>query len=154
MINIFVAFFLAAAINAQAPTATTDRKDSEDLSQLERIWNEAHLKGVAEALDRLWADDLVVTVPEMPRLNKTQSLAIWKTGKFKFDRYQTSDLRIQLYGDAAVVTGRLQRTRRMGDRKIDDDWLFTKFYVHARDGWQVAAFHASPAPQDQKPENR
>lgn len=152
MVNIvIVAALLSVTALAQAPIAGADAsKDSKTLSQLENAWNEAHVKGDAKALDELWADDLVVTVPEMPWMTKTQSLAIWKSGKFKFERYQTSDVHIKVYGDAAVVIGRLQRTRTMGDRKVEDDWLFTKFYVRAKDSWQVVAFHASVVPQEKK----
>lgn len=152
MVNIvIVAALLSVTALAQSPMAGADvSKDSKTLSQLENAWNEAHVKGDAKTLDELWDVDLVVTVPEMPRMTKTQSLAIWKSGKFKFERYQTSDVHIKIYGDAAVVTGRLQRTRTMGDRKVEDDWLFTKFYVRAKDSWQVVAFHASVAPQEKK----
>ena len=152
MVNIvIVAALLAVATLAQAPMANADAsKDSKALSQLEGVWNEAHMKGDAKALDELWADDLVVTVPGMAPMTKTQSLAIWKSGKFKFERYQTSDVRIKVYGDAAVVTGHMQRARTMGDRKAEDDWLFTKFYVRAKGSWQVVAFHASVVPQENK----
>jgi len=147
MVNIVVITLLTLATLTQGADASAD---SKALFQLEATWNEAHLKGDTAALDKLWASDLVVTVPEMPQLNKTQSLAIWKTGKFKFTSYQTSRVQIKVYGDAAVVTGRLQRTRARSDLKIADDWLFSKFYLRAKEGWQVVAFHASPAPPEKK----
>jgi ketosteroid isomerase-like protein len=146
-----VAVLLAVAVLDQSPkTEASDSKDSEALSRLEAAWNEAHVKGDAAALDRLWAGDLVVTVPGMPAMNKTQSLGVWKSGKFKFDRYESSDVKTKLFGDTAVATGRMQRARTFGDRKMEDDWLFTKVYLRGKDGWQVVAFHASPAPQGKK----
>jgi ketosteroid isomerase-like protein len=150
MIN-SVVVLLAVATLTQAPkTDAAESKDSNALFRLEDVWNEAHVKGDGEALDRLWANDLVVTVPNMARMTKAQSLAVWKSGKFKFERYQSSDVHIKVYGDAAVVTGHLQRTRTIGTRKVEDDWLFTKVYVRAKDGWQVVAFHASATPQEKK----
>lgn len=150
MINIVVVL-LAVAVHNQIPKAeAADSKDSEALSRLEAAWNEAHMKGDAAALDRLWAGDLVVTVPGMPAMTKAQSLGVWKSGKFKFDRYESSDVKTKVFGDAAVATGRMQRARTFGDRKMEDDWLFTKVYVRGKNGWQVVAFHASPAPQGKK----
>lgn len=63
----------------------------------------------------------------------------------RFERYETSDLRIRVYGDAAVVTGRLQRRRSTGGTVVDDDWRFTKVYVRREGQWRVVAFHASEA---------
>jgi len=54
----------------------------------------------------------------------------------------------RVYGDAAVLSGRLQRTRpeRQDD---DDDWRFTKVYVRRERRWQAVAFQASEAAQPQ-----
>jgi ketosteroid isomerase-like protein len=114
---------------------------------LEKVWNEAHLKGDVDALDRLWADDLVVAVPKMV-LNKTESLNVWRSGRLKFRRYETSDLRVRTYRETAVVTGRMRRSREMPDGTLrDDDWTFTKVYVRRGSTWRVVAFQASEAPQ-------
>jgi hypothetical protein len=40
-----------------------------------------------------------------------ESLAIWRSGKMKFKKYETSDLAIHTFGDTAVVTGALVRER-------------------------------------------
>ena len=134
------------AESVQSPGAR-ERADIQALSRLETMWNDAHLGGDAEVLDRLWADDLTVAVPAMPVFTKKESIGIWRTGRMKFDRYETSDLSIRPYGDAAVVTGRLKRTRTVSGRTVDDDWRFTKVYVRRGGVWQVVAFHASPAAQ-------
>ena len=119
----------------------------KELTRLESVWNEAHEKGDAGALERLWADDLEVTVPRMPVMSKSEVLGFARSGRMKFQRYQTSDLKVRVYGDAAVVSGRLQRTRTLGDKTVSDDWRFTKLYVRREGRWQVVAFHASEAAQ-------
>jgi hypothetical protein len=45
----------------------------------------------------------------MPVMSKTEALGFARSGKMKFQKYQTSDLNVRVYGDAAVVSGRLQR---------------------------------------------
>ena len=121
--------------------------DRAELERLETVWNEAHERGDADALDRLWADELVVTVPGMPAMGKGDSLAIWRSGRMKFARYETSDLRVTAFDDAAVVTGRLQRRRIVSGRQATDDWRFTKMYVRRHGGWRVVAWHASESPK-------
>jgi len=121
--------------------------DSGELQRLERIWNESHERGDADALEALWADDMEVAVPKMPVMQKADALKFARSGRMKFLRYQTSDTRIRVYDNAAVVTGRLQRTRSMNGQEISDDWRFTKTYVRQAGHWRVVSFHASEAAQ-------
>ncbi len=135
---------LMIGLQSQPPPDTPEVKD---LMRLESVWNEAHEKGDASVLEKLWADDLEVTVPRMPVMSKSDVLGFARSGRMKFQRYQTSDLKVRVYGDAAVVSGRLQRTRTLGDKTVNDDWRFTKLYIRREGRWQVVAFHASEAAQ-------
>lgn len=134
---------IVAATLTVTPKETRESRDINELTRLEKVWNDAHLKGDAEALDRLWAEDLFVTVPDMPVMNKEESLAVWKSGKMKFDIYKTSDLRIRVYGNSAVVTGQLVRIRDSNSKVFEDDWRFTKVYVRRAGRWQVVTWHGS-----------
>jgi ketosteroid isomerase-like protein len=134
-----VAFALVQAAAAQtSPTA-----DETTLRQLEADWNAAHVRGDAAVLDRLFADDVVVQVPGMRVLNKTDAVGMFTTGRMKFDRYETSETTFRVYGETAIVTGRLRRTRTVASVVTDDDWRFTKVYLRRSGRWQVVSFHAS-----------
>ena len=121
--------------------------DTRELERLEKVWNDAHEHGDGDALDVLWAEDMEVAVPKMPVMSKADALKFARSCWMKFLRYQTSDVRVRVYGDAAVVTGRLQRTRSMNGQEISDDWRFTKTYLRQAGHWRVVAFHASEAAQ-------
>ncbi|HET9703053.1 MAG TPA: nuclear transport factor 2 family protein [Vicinamibacterales bacterium] len=125
------------------PAVATDA--GKELYRLEAVWNEAHVKGDAETLDTLWANDLIVTIASMPVLRKTEALAMVRSNRMPFSRYETSDLNVKHFGDSALVTGRLQRERTMNGKPVADDWRFTKVYVLNQGRWQVVAWHASPA---------
>ena len=145
MVNTSLALLvLMIGLQSQPQPGTSEVKE---LTRLESVWNEAHEKGDASVLEKLWADDLEVTVPRMPVMSKSEVLGFARSGRMKFQRYQTFDLKVRVYGDAAVVSGRLQRTRTLGDKMVNDDWRFTKFYVRREGRWQVVAFHASEAAQ-------
>ncbi len=96
-------------------------------------------------LKQLWADELVVTVPEMPVMDKAMSARIVQSGRVKYKRYETSEVKINIFGDAAVVTGRLMRVREKQGKDIEDNWRFTKVYVQRDGKWQVVAWHGSQA---------
>ena len=110
------------------------------------VWNEAHERGDADALDALWADDLEVAVPRMALMTKADALSFARSGQMKFLSYKTSEIHVRVYDNAAVVTGRLHRRRTMNGREISDDWRFTKVYVRESNKWRVVSFHASEAP--------
>jgi Calcium/calmodulin dependent protein kinase II Association. len=121
--------------------------DIKELMRLEQVWNEAHLQGNTEPLNRLWADDLVITVTNMPLMTKTEALGFMRSGKMKFQRYETSDIRIRVYREAAIVTGRLERSRSLNGQEMNDNWRFTKAYIRQGGRWQVVAFHSSTSSQ-------
>jgi len=138
-----IAALLCAAARAQALGAPTPDQDLARFTQLESQWNDAHLQGDAEALDRLWADELRVVVPKMTPLSKPEALSFFRSGRMKFSRYETSELGVRVYGDTAVVTGRVRRSRERAGQVAEDDWRFTKVYVHKAGAWRVVAYHAS-----------
>ncbi len=136
-------WIIVAALIPEPSEGAQESTGSMELSRLEDVWNEAHLRGDANVLDSLWANDLVVTVPNMKVLTKSEAIGILRSGRMKFKHYQTSDIRIRVYGEAAVVTGQLQRTRSINGQDVDDNWRFTKVYIRRAGRWQVVAWHAS-----------
>jgi ketosteroid isomerase-like protein len=116
-----------------------------ELVKLEDQWNRAHLRGDANSLNQLWADELVVTVQQMPLMDKGQALQIVRSGRVKFKRYDTTDVKISVFGDAAIATGELHRRREKQGQDIEDNWRFTKVYVRRGGKWQVVAWHGSQA---------
>ena len=121
--------------------------DTEELLRLERVWNLAHEKGDAKPLQELWAEDIEIAVPKMAVMTKAEALNFFRSGRMKFDHYETSAIKVRVYGDAAVVTGRLTRTRSTLGVTTMDDWRFTKVYARQSGRWRVVAFHASDAAQ-------
>jgi len=140
---------VALAIPMTSSAQSTHDADVRDLQRLETVWNEAHERGDVDALKALWADDIEVAVPKMPVMTKADVLKFARSGRMTFLSYRTSDIKVRAYGNAAVVTGRLQRTRIINGngQEISDDWRFTKTYIRESQKWRVVAFHASEAAQ-------
>jgi ketosteroid isomerase-like protein len=145
-IGVFVGLVLVLfAGTARSAAQSTHDADVRELERLETVWNEAHEHGDVDALEKLWADDMEVAVPKMPVLTKADALKFARSGRMKFLSYRTSDIHVRVYDNAAVVTGRLQRTRSINGQEMSDDWRFTKTYVREAQQWRVVAFHASEA---------
>src|SRR6185295_6082259 len=96
-------FLLASLIVLLSVSPTFSKKprasgDEAELLRLEAVWNEAQLRNDANALDRLWAEEVVMTISGMPLMNKAESLAIARAARVKFQSYKTSDLRVRVFG--------------------------------------------------------
>jgi len=142
-VSAVVATILAVALQSPARAG----EGALEFNQLEDVWNQAHLQGDADALDRLMADDIVVIVPKMPAFTKSEALSVFRAGRMKFARYESSEIKVRTYEGCVVVTGALKRSRSMGERVLNDDWRFTKVYVREPKGWRVVTFHASETGQ-------
>ena len=128
----------------QAPGAKPEPSDVRNtLERIETEWNVAHVRGDVAALDQIFSDDVVVIVPGMRVMAKADAVGMFRSGRMKFDKYDTSETTFRILGDTAIVTGRLKRTRVINGATTDDDWRFTKVYVRRADRWQVISFHAS-----------
>lgn len=128
---------------ADSSRAATAR---EELLVLEQRWNDAHIYGDTASLFRLWADDIIVIVPDMRPFTKDDLKAFWRSGRSNITRHETSDVTVRGYDNTAVVEGRLRRQQSFSGRVETNEWRFTKIYVKRNGRWQVVSYHASPLP--------
>ena len=79
--------------------------------------------------------------------NKAQTLAKFRAlaDGVHFDFITNSDLRVQVYGDAAVVTGAQAQQGSYNEQAISGTYRFTSLYVRRAGEWRCVAQHASSA---------
>jgi ketosteroid isomerase-like protein len=142
-----MSLLLASAFALVLVQSSASPAETEELMRLERVWNQAHEKGDVKPLEQLWADDIEIVVPKTAVMTRSEALEVFRSGRMTFDHYDTSDLKVRVYGEAAVVTGRLTRGRSLLGVTTTEDWRFTKVYARQSGRWRVVAFHASDAPR-------
>jgi hypothetical protein len=86
ILNVRSGFGLCHLVSQTGNGYASDRreKDTRELERLENVWNEAHERGDADALEGLWSEDLEVDVPRMPVMNKADVLNFARSGRMKF----------------------------------------------------------------------
>jgi ketosteroid isomerase-like protein len=153
VVRIAVAAALLAMPGAADAQRQQGRADSsraatarEELLVLETRWNDAHIYGDTTTLYRLWADDIIVIVPDMRPFTKDDLKAFWRSGRSHITQHETSDVSVRGYDNTAVVEGRLRRQQSFSGRVETNEWRFTKIYVKRGGRWQVVSYHASPLP--------
>jgi len=80
-------------------------EDKTRIIALENSWNLAELHNDAHAVERLLADDFVMTVADGYVLNKAGMLASVRDTSYRPDVLQSENMEVHLYGNTAIVTG-------------------------------------------------
>ena len=120
-----------------------DATVKDALVQVEHQWGDALLKRDAAAWSRFLADDWVLTYSDGTLVTKPMALADLKEGALKIESFQLDDVKVRVYGDAAVVTGRITEKSKFQDKDTSGVRRFTDVFVKREGRWQAVASHES-----------
>ena len=131
---------------AQVQDAKTETSSVEQqIRKLEEVSREATLKNDAVVLDQLLADSWMNTNAIG---TKAQLMEILKTSPFNITSIENDDVKVRVYGDTAVVTGRSKSTRAARDNALVTGQVrFTRVYTKQSGRWQVVAAQSTPITQ-------
>jgi hypothetical protein len=105
-----VVLVLGVAVLAQTPAqqykVTKSGSVEQELIKLENEWGDALVKHEWAFLDQILADDYILTLPDGNVWTKAQFLASLKSGEDVLTAAVADEIKVRVYGDAAVVTGR------------------------------------------------
>ncbi len=101
--------------------------------------------------DRFWADDLIYTGSSGRRIGKAELMRDVRSAPAPkpTDRkvaYRAEEVRIQQYGDAAIVAFRLVATEPRGDSTEVSKYLNTGLFIRRKGEWRVSAWQATRIP--------
>src|SRR5882672_11330430 len=114
-------------------------KEENHLLKLDNEWNEAYPKRDVSALDHIIADDWVCIDGAGLVITKRQLLERVESSAVFFDPYKFDEITLRMFGDTAIVTGRLSGTRRDNDGTLYLEQRYTRVYVKRNDRWQSVA---------------
>jgi len=97
----------------------------------------AHLRGDADALDRIRADDIVFTTADGRVLEKAEMQRAQRD--LVLSVYAHDDVRVRVCGDAAVATGRITSEGTFRGRPRGGQTRFTRVFVKRGGRWQLVA---------------
>lgn len=111
----------------------------QTIRQLDREWVEAYTRRDTAVLDRIYADDLIVTNPDGSVGNKVDEQAGIKSGAFVFQSITNEDVTVRVFGEMAVVTGRSMMKGQYKNQDISGGYRYTDVYLLRRGRWQAVA---------------
>jgi ketosteroid isomerase-like protein len=143
-----VTLMMASATPALSQMPGKDTSAAEaHIRTLHEASGEAQVRRDIAALDRLLADDFILTRANGVVANKAQNLADVQSGERSFTSYKNDDVRVRLYGDAAVVTGQVTSSGTYKGQDFSGQFRYTKVFVKSAGQWRIVAWQATLMPQ-------
>lgn len=135
---------ILAAVSVHAQSRSPSEKDVvEEIRKLDRERIRAQLNADAVALDRLYADDFIGIGPSGTVRTKKEVLSDFTSGKLKFRSITTDDVRIRVYGNAAVETGLSTMKGQDAEKVVPEENRFTRVWIKQGDRWRLVSNHYS-----------
>ena len=139
-----LALILLLAINVQAG-------DKEDLTSLLKDFLAGASRNDAAMHDRFWAEDLIYTGSSGRRVGKADIMKDVRSAPApKPDDpvtiFTAEDIRIQQYGDTAIVAFRLVGTTKKGTATEVANFLNSGTFLRRNGKWQVVNWQATRMP--------
>ena len=115
----------------------------EKVRALEEERNQAILRGDAAALDKMTSEDYTFVTLRGEMRSKAEIVRDFRAGKARYTSRQISDLKIRVYGDSAVVTGRATQQGAENGKDYSGDYWFTRVYVKQNGQWLSVALQTT-----------
>jgi uncharacterized protein (TIGR02246 family) len=136
--GLIVMILTAVIANAQSG------KVDQEILKLEQEWQDALLKGDADALEKLYADGLVYTHSNASVDDKASYNTKIKTGASKYQSLKRDDIKVSVFGDTAIVTCRWQVVSVGGGKTHNTNARYIHVYVKQKGKWLMAAHQSTP----------
>ena len=115
----------------------------QQVRQLNDDWVKAMMRGDAETLDRIMADDFFFTYP-LEGDDKTQFIADVTSGDLKIEHITREQVNVRVFGSTAVLTARDSATWLYHGRELSGQYKIIKVFAERAGRWQLCAVQACP----------
>ena len=134
----------ALAQNRQLTGGSTAATSAEnEIRKLEEARNQAILHGDVGALDRMTSDDYTFITLRGEMRTKAEILKGFASGSFHYESREISDLKVRVYGDTAIVTGRSVQKGMENGKDYSGGYWFTRVYVKQNGHWLTVALQTT-----------
>lgn len=106
-----------------------------------------------QALDRIYADDIMVTAPIGMCVDKPAVMDEVRSAAEKavVGRYDKDDLKVRAFGDTVVSSYRMAAEATFEGREVKRQLCITNVWMKRNDQWQIVARHTASLPGDTPP---
>jgi len=143
----FAAFAVASLFVIAVLCSSVAAQSVEDqIKKMETARAAAVVKGDMDLLDKETSDDYTLINMNGQMSDKAQMIGAFKSGQSKLTVDEISDMKVRVYGDTAVVTGKVTVKGMMGGKDATGQAMFTRVYVKKGGHWQSVALQQTRIP--------
>ncbi len=139
-----VAAVFSLAVLTTVPAYAQGSSVEEQIKKMEQDRAAAVVKADVATLEGLTSDDYILINANGRVSDKATTMNDIKTGVIKLTANEVSDMKVRVYGDTAVVTGKSSAKGTIGGRELKGPVMFTRVYVKMKGKWQSVAFQQTP----------
>jgi len=143
MIRTLCCYCLALTLGTVGLAAQQADPRETKLIVLEHMWNEAQVNRDSAALDALVSSRFVNTEWDGDVSDKQRFLADIKDPRFKPSLATIGDVKMNFFGDTAVITGTYHTQGTFQGKPYDHVGRFTDTWIFETGKWQCVASHTS-----------
>ena len=135
------AFMIASVLSVATLFGLAWAANTEkELKKLETDRAAAVVKGDVATLEKQTSDDYTLINMYGQMSGKSQMVDNFKSGKTKLTSNNISDMKVRVYGNTAVITGKADVAGTMAGKDAKGQIAFTRVYVKKGGSWQSVAF--------------
>ena len=140
--SLLMGSLLLAAVSAHAQPQSQNQRVIEEIRKVDRERIQAQVNADSVALNRIYADDFIGIGPSGTLRTKKDVLSDFTSGSLKFQSITTDDVRIRVYGNAAVETGLAMKGQDAG-KVVPEENRFTRVWIKQGGRWRLVSNHYS-----------
>jgi ketosteroid isomerase-like protein len=125
----------------------------KEILKLEEQLTQTEMRVDVDALDQIYADDIMVTAPIGICVDKPAVMAEVRQAAEKaiVGRYDKDDLKVRAYGDTAVSSYRMTAEATFDSTPIKRSLCITNVWMKRDQRWRIVARHTASLPNDTPP---
>jgi ketosteroid isomerase-like protein len=125
----------------------------QEILRLEEELTQTEMRLDIEALDRVYAADIMVTAPIGICVDKPAVMSEVRRAaeKATIGKYDKDDLKVRAYGDTAVTSYRMTAEATGEGMEIKRQLCITNVWMKRNGDWQIVARHTAGLPGDTPP---
>ena len=121
-----------------------NRENTEqEVLRLADAWATAELRGDTTFLESTLADDFIGIGPLGFMLTRQEWLARHTSGDLKYESFNLDEVKVRVYNDAAVLTGRQAQNAAYRGNSIQGQFRTTLVFVQQQGQWRLASLQLS-----------